>query len=95
MGRRGKNRKEHGDQLRAEMQANTSDVLGGWRLLWFHQMTRKSQARCSFAFTVSRIALIAALTLTPEAEAQVTTLSYEGTLRILHRDAEEPWTFRS
>jgi hypothetical protein len=57
------------------------------------KMTRKSQTRCSVPFTVSGIALIGALTLTPEAKAQVTTLSCEGTVRIPHRDAEEPWTF--
>jgi hypothetical protein len=56
-------------------------------------MTRTSQTRCSFPFTVAGIALISALTLTPEAKAQVTTLSCAGTLRIPHKDAEEPWTF--
>jgi hypothetical protein len=56
-------------------------------------MTRKSQTRCSFPFTVAGIALIGVLTLTPEANAQVTTLSCAGTLRTPHKDAEEPWTF--
>jgi hypothetical protein len=56
-------------------------------------MTRKSRTRCSFPFTVAGIALIGALTLTPEAKAQVTQLACSGTLRIPHKDAEEPWTF--
>jgi len=42
-------------------------------------LTRTSQTRCSFPFTVAGIALIGALTLRPEAKAQVTTLSCAGT----------------
>jgi hypothetical protein len=75
------------------MQPNATEVLGAWRFLWFRQMTRKSQTRCSLPFTVAGIGLIGALTLTLGADAQVTTLSCAGTLRIPHRDAEEPWTF--
>jgi hypothetical protein len=56
-------------------------------------VTRKSQTGCSFTLTVAEIALIGVLTLTPEANAQVTPLSCAGTLRIPHKDAEEPWTF--
>jgi hypothetical protein len=78
------------------MQPNATEVLGGWRFLWFRQMTRKSQNRCSFPFTVAGIALIGALTLTPEAKAQVTQLACSGTIRVVAggiSSPEEPWSF--
>ena len=60
-------------------------------------MTRKSQTRCSFPFTVAGIALIGALTLTPEAKAQVTQLACSGTVRVVAAGGvsspEEPWSF--
>ena len=59
-------------------------------------MTRKSQTRFSFPFTVAGIALIGALTLTPEAKAQVTQLACSGTIRVVAggiSSPEEPWSF--